>query len=180
MKDFPAAVCALTEVSQWAMVEPMETVIGLAKKIKLLAASKLGLRTNDAIERRLGWYRGLLGKWESGKVEPKFLQIAVFSRLVGVSLDFLADDKAQKPDESEFTREERYLVQRLRDSGITATEALEKVLMAPRDPGQKHTAMPVEALFLGSESIPDDTPRKQRHGGRGGKAQKDDPPPVIE
>jgi transcriptional regulator with XRE-family HTH domain len=81
--------------------------------------------TQDLVGREVGVSQNLVSLWARGKSVPDLYQAAALARLLGTSLDYLADDARDEPPAPEpVPSDERAILNLYRALRLTEAEAL--------------------------------------------------------
>ena len=75
-----------------------------------------------------GVSRTKVNAWLAGKTLPDIEEALRLARLIGVSVDFLADDKLDAPPSPPMTDDEVYILTLIRDLGMGRQEAVKRIV----------------------------------------------------
>jgi transcriptional regulator with XRE-family HTH domain len=110
----------------------------MAKIEKLLGAKRW---KQNAFEKAAVLAENRISKWKDGQGEPTLRQAYRMARLLGVPLDYLADDALQEPSSSGLTDDERAILDLFRALGLDRAEGLRR-LATPAAPGGQMASGP--------------------------------------
>lgn len=86
--------------------------------------------SQEMLARQLDVSQNLVSLWSRGKSTPDLKQASALARALGVSLDYLADDDLDdQPLPSSLTEDEKMVLRIFHTSGLTAEEAVERLLI---------------------------------------------------
>jgi transcriptional regulator with XRE-family HTH domain len=97
--------------------------MNLAEKLERLRR-RAGLSQGE-LAASVGTYQSRISEWELAKGGPNLAQALRLARLLGVPLDYLADDaQDEPPPASALSEDERYVLRTLRALGLDAESAI--------------------------------------------------------
>lgn len=99
---------------------------------------------------RVGVHQTQVGKWERSRNTPDIHQAKMIADALQVSLDYLVNDALDDPPAPEITPEEQFLLDAVRQSGLSPSQVV-ALVMRERQPA----GVPVARPGVGSWSDPD-------------------------
>jgi transcriptional regulator with XRE-family HTH domain len=103
--------------------------MGMFEKIaRLLEEQGIG---QLAFERRAGLPPNRISKWKAGQGQPTGRQLVAMARLLGVTAEYLADDRLTSPVAAGLTEDQRHILRVVRTLGIDADTAVQRLIQAP-------------------------------------------------
>ena len=105
-----------------------------------------------------------VSRWVRGANTPDIYQGMMIARHLGLPLDFLADDRHDDVPAPEFTEDERFVIQVIRDGKLTRDDVIKR-LVGPSPPGDRTIPplQPGSPVPVGSDppSVPGDKGRRR-------------------
>jgi transcriptional regulator with XRE-family HTH domain len=129
--------------------------------------------TQTAVEGMAGLAGNRISRWKGGMGEPTARQALRMARILGVSIEYLVNDEVDDPGSaSELSDEERFVLDAMRDYGLSSAEAVrglaivaERKALKPTQPtGARHNqGLILDGLSLRATQQP--RPRKPEPDG---------------
>lgn len=117
-----------------------------SKKLKLLAARHR--YSQDALAKAVGVSQNLVSLWMRGKSDPDLATALKLAEVLGVDVNYLADDAQDEPAPAEYTVEERAVIDLIRALRLEQQEVLRR-LAIPIESGRSAVARAREDMKLG-------------------------------
>jgi transcriptional regulator with XRE-family HTH domain len=127
--------------------------------------------TQDRVGREVGVSQNLVSLWARGKSVPDLYQAAALARLLGTSLDYLADDARDDPPAPEpVPSDERAILNLYRALRLTEAEALRGLALAATLPLHPPLTEPIQGRDVApTPAPPAETSRPAPRAPRGAK-----------
>lgn len=100
-------------------------------RMKLPEKLALLVKNQSALSRKTGISQSAISEMISEGRRPYFDQMVEIARALGVSLDFLADDEMDEQPVSEFTDDERWVVELVRALRLDRDEVARRLYRVP-------------------------------------------------
>jgi transcriptional regulator with XRE-family HTH domain len=108
-----------------------------------------------AIGNRIDRSQALIGKWTRGESYPDIRDASRLAALLGVDVDYLADDSRSEPTPTSFSDAERQAVDMVRSLGLTKDQVIRRLATPPGTPATagEHRRLPDAIITEGN--VPD-------------------------
>lgn len=132
-----------------------------SKKLKLLAGKH---RYSQAtLAQHIGVSQNLVSLWMRGASTPDLYQAAKISEVLGVDVNYLANDAQDEPASPELSDEDRAVIDLVHALGLEKGEALRRLASPPQQVYRSPTGS--STVEVHQKLPPDpDTPRRKRGG----------------